>query len=337
MNPPVPLETPVVERLLEVVDPTRDIAVRIHTSPDPDALGAGAGLSVLLSSRVGYPVPVLYEGDLERVDTEAMARDLCLNLRQAGRDEDPPQLVYTDCQPGSSNVCAPGGLVVGIVDHHPWNGRCEAPFLDIRPGLGAASTLVALYLQESKIDVPPRVAAALLYGIRTDSRHLCSLASTPDVDAFAWLHARADREALGWIERNTIRLAQLPVFRQAFEDLVLAGETAFVRLRNVERFTWVPHVAELLLAVAEISFVAAWTVQGDHLRISIRHERTDLDAPDALAAALGPAARVGGHPTAAAGWVPIPQFAAMAGVAAEDGPALDEAMRTRLLAVVGVR
>lgn len=335
MRTPNPPPAPAYQGLLAALDPFRDAAIRVHTAPDPDALGAGAGLSTLLQAHLGRPVPILFEGDLERVDTEALARMLDLPVGPCPPDRDPPQLVYVDCQPGSANVCLPGGTVVAVVDHHPWNGRFETPFCDLRPSLGSSATIATEYLRAAGVAVPPRVAAALLYGIRSDTRFLCSGATPADIDAFAWLHPRADRDPLGWIERNTVRLAELPLFEQAIRDLDVVGETAFVRLRNVERFTYVPHVADLLLSVAEIGFVAAWTEIDGRLRFSARSELPGLDVPDCLAKVLGPGGSVGGHATAGAGGIAVETLAGTLGVSNGDPDGVDRALVARFLRALG--
>ena len=60
-----------------------------------------------------------------------------------------------------------------IIDHHPLTDLTGAVgpaiFCDIRPGVGATSTMMTRFLQALRVRPSPRLATALLYGIRTDT------------------------------------------------------------------------------------------------------------------------------------------------------------------------
>ena len=76
-----------------------------------------------------------------------------------------------DCFPGRSNVSLPvDHAVSAVIDHHPVQNLDNLPFFhDVRKEIGASSTIVTEYLIAAGCPIPPKLATALFYGIKTDT------------------------------------------------------------------------------------------------------------------------------------------------------------------------
>ena len=64
-------------------------------------------------------------------------------------------------------------------------------FKDIRPDYGSTSTILTEYVRAAGIEVRPRLATALVYGIKSDTQLLGRETSRQDIAAFAYLLGRA--------------------------------------------------------------------------------------------------------------------------------------------------
>ena len=98
-----------------------------------------------------------------------------------------------------------------VIDHHPEDRPVRARLKDVRPGYGATSTIMTEYLQAADVKIRERVATALLYGIKADTLHLERGTTRADMQAFAFLHGRANHNALRRIERPDLPDAALDV------------------------------------------------------------------------------------------------------------------------------
>ena len=77
--------------------------------------------------------------------------------------------VLVDVQKDNSNVTDLVTEEVAAIDHHEYMGDKGYRFEDIRPEVGACSSIIARYFVENDIDIPNNVATALLYGIFMDT------------------------------------------------------------------------------------------------------------------------------------------------------------------------
>ena len=81
-------------------------------------------------------------------------------------------IALVDTQPGRTNNSLPEGVTPEIViDHHPAYAEYKGvSFLDLRTDYGATSTILAEYLQESRLAIDGKIATrALLWDHRRNS------------------------------------------------------------------------------------------------------------------------------------------------------------------------
>jgi nanoRNase/pAp phosphatase (c-di-AMP/oligoRNAs hydrolase) len=117
-------------------------------------------------------------------------------------DEDEKRLTQDDCiilvdaQKYNSNIKDCIGEEVACIDHHPFTNKAEYRFSDIRPEVGACSSIVAGYFREAGATPDRKTATALIYGIYMDTLGLKRGAGNFDVEMFAALFPYADHALL---------------------------------------------------------------------------------------------------------------------------------------------
>lgn len=224
----------------------------ILINADPDALASAMALKRLLLPKV-HNADIARVNEVTRPDNLAMIRYLRIPVRawQPEKADQYTRFAIVDSQPHHHKAFQ-GIPFDCIIDHHPLptaNGGAAAPlhpsFCDIRPGLGATSTIMTRYFQALRLRPSPRLATALLYGIRTDTAAFERSGDEDDFRAYQWLSRHADNNLLRRIIRSEYLREWLPLFSRAFRSLTdCRGNGAFAWLNEV-------NSADLLVAVAD--------------------------------------------------------------------------------------
>src|SRR5262249_11907320 len=140
-----------------------------HVHPDADSLGSMMGLAHLVESCLERPTRLTRDGLISRAENRTMVDMLGIELVPI--DEitwsKGEALVMVDSQPNTGrHNFDPTVPLFAVIDHHDITGDLEGiPFIDVRRGLGATCSIVASYLMEQEMALPPRLATGLLYGI----------------------------------------------------------------------------------------------------------------------------------------------------------------------------
>ena len=287
-----------------------------HVHPDPDSLGSMMGLAHLVESCLGKHTRLTRDGLISRAENRAMVDLLDLELVpiEATTWHGGEALVMVDSQPntGRHNLdpCAP---LYAVIDHHDTPGDVEGvPFVDVRRSLGATCSLVTSYLMEQEVEMPPRLATGLLYGIETELSGYPREASALDDRAQLFLYPRADKDLLA-----RIRNARLP--QSHFECILTALQNSFIYDRLI--VSWVNELPQPELAAEVVDFLIRfeeidWAVCGgvfeDKLILSVRSAAEDARAGEVLRQVVGKFGRAGGHDRRAGGTIFLPSTAASA-------------------------
>jgi nanoRNase/pAp phosphatase (c-di-AMP/oligoRNAs hydrolase) len=193
-----------------------------------------------------------------------------------------------------------------VIDHHPEPGArrrrgrrrpavVTATLKDIRPACGATSTILTEYLRAAEAPVPPRLATALLYGIKTDTHDLERGTSPADLEAFAFLHARASLDALRRIERPDLPDEALAALARGIQHRRVVDGVLFSHLGRVGYPELVAQFADLFLQVRGARWsVVSGTVNGE-LHISVRSAGGARPAGAVVRDAFGDLGSAGGH------------------------------------------
>jgi len=297
-----------LEALLEAVHAVDELVIVPHNDPDPDAIAAAVALRYLLGEVLGLECRILYRGIVGRAENKALLRYLDNPLsRLPVADPCPPlPLALIDTQPGAGNNSLSNDCDLRIVfDHHPYREETrQAPFSDVRPKIGAASTMLTEYLRAAGITPPAWLATTLFYGIKTDTMGLSRGTYQDDVDAYFFLQPSIEIDALAQIER-----AQVPP--QYFRSLVAALQAARVYdnllLSYVGRLAYpglAAEMADLMLRLEGAEWVVCYGAYKEELILSIRTTR-DSQADQVVQQIVGELGTAGGHGALAGGQIPF--------------------------------
>jgi nanoRNase/pAp phosphatase (c-di-AMP/oligoRNAs hydrolase) len=271
-------------------------------------------------------------GIVGRAENRTMLRYLNINLVSVSEIDlgAQTQIALVDTQPGRANNSLPEGCrPTVVIDHHPAYGEYESvPFLDLRDGYGATSTILTEYLEESHVDVESKIATALFYGINAETQDLGREATPQDVAACQFLYPYTNKRRLAKIENARVPREYFKVFRDAVEEAVLYNKVVISVLHEVQYPDMVAEVADFLLRLDEAEWATAIGLYKDNLHVSLRTTNRDVNAGEILQKVLG-GKSAGGHDMIAGGRIKV----------SERGVAVEKAIvriKDRLLKAIGV-
>ena len=203
---PKPIDQSRLEQLSAVAG-KGPVLILTHDNPDPDALAAGYGLSILFEQAFNVQSRLVYSGLVARAENRAVLNLLTPDWQHLEDIPDSPPhsaLALMDTQPGSGNNRLQPGLIPDIViDHHypRWENLRPVKFVDVRPEMGSTSSMVFQYLDAAGIKPDPQLATALFYGLQTDTRGLARNATHEDEQIYMRLLSWIDRPRLVSVEQ----------------------------------------------------------------------------------------------------------------------------------------
>jgi nanoRNase/pAp phosphatase (c-di-AMP/oligoRNAs hydrolase) len=297
------------DRFLSGLDDADRVVLVSHIHPDPDGLGSMLGLAHLVETKLDIPTLLTQDGPISRPENRAMVEALNLDLTPIDAVEwhGHDAIVMVDSQPktGRHSVDHAGDLYA-VIDHHDTPGELrDVSFVDVRPNLGATCTLVTKYLAEQDVEIPDKVATALLYGIETEVTGFPREASTADDEAQAYLFPLADKDLLAQIKN-----ARLP--HTHFECLLHALQSSFIYDRLI--ISWVDdlpqpeqaaEVADFMVRFEHVDWALCGGVHNGTLFLSLRANLAHAAAGDLLRAVVGKLGRAGGHDRRAGGSIKL--------------------------------
>jgi len=321
------------ERFLKALAPYEQVLVVTHDNPDPDAVAAGWALVRLVRERLDKKAHLLGCGAITRAENRHMVTLLepPLELVRGLSLPAGAAVVLVDCQsPGQQHVFVREDVpVAAVIDHHePHGHRPRAAYRDVRPAVAASATIAASYLRDEKVEPGERLATALLFAIRTETRGSETHYSRLDRTVFRWLTDRANPSQIAEIE-------SAPLARHYYGDLILAlqstftyDDAAFCLLPRAGGPEMVGEVADLLIRSEDLWRVFCGAVVREDLLVSVRTERKEDDAAELARRTLAGLGEAGGHRRRAGGRIP--------GVGPKIGEDLENDLRNRWLEACGV-
>ncbi|MEZ5989930.1 MAG: DHH family phosphoesterase [Planctomycetota bacterium] len=291
-----------VAALLDRLQGKKRVLIMSHTNPDPDSMGGGFGMRYLIEQALEIPTSFAYRGHIFRAENLEMVNSLGLGLVKVddidiGRFDG---LVVVDTQPGFGHTQLPDDLDVdGVIDHHVPPPGAVAPdcFVDVRTDVGATCSIVTGYLMDLGLDVPPRVATALFYGIRTDTADLSRNTSDLDERAYLWLMERCDRSALARISNPSLPKDYYSAIRTAMNGTRIYGKVIVCSLGQTSNPQIVAEMADLLVRLHGAEWVVTGGLYESTYYISVRARHFGRDAWSLLDEVLKGEGSFGGHGT----------------------------------------
>ena len=296
-----------LRRLREAVG-VGPVLIMTHEYPDPDALASGLGLSSLLASW-GLKSDLVYSGLVNRAENRTM---LSLLTPEWVHDEDLPYLdeysaiALVDTQPNAGNNILPPDVIPHVVidHHHPERDIIhKVPFVELRPEVGATASLVYQFLEAAAVKIDARLATAIFYGIKTDTRGLSRGDSPVDQRVYFNLLTTIDRRVLAQVEQAGLPREYFRSFCAGLQAAIIYGNVVIADLGVLHRPDFVGEMADLLVRVENAIAVLCLGKHKDVLYLSIRTVPLNEDAGLLIQRIVPAAGKAGGHGTMAAGQI----------------------------------
>ncbi len=283
-----------------------------HNNPDPDSLGGALGLQEFARQAAGIESRLAIKGKILRAENQAMVRELRIPME---RIED-VNLADFDCfalvdtQPGFGHTKVPDGVRVDIVlDHHVCADATvdlrDVAFVDVRPEVGATSSLVASHLIEAGVKPSAEAATALAYGIKTDTADLSRNVTDLDLKAWDFLFPFVDRKRLVAITNPRLPAAYFQTLKDALGKVRLYDGLTLCSLGRTTSAEMVAEVADMLLRMEGVRAVFCGGLVGNNYHVSVRTE-IGGDAWKLIREGMNDqGGSCGGHGSVAGGVIPL--------------------------------
>ena len=266
------------ERLRDVLgqQPEGSILVLTHQSPDPDALGALVGVRTLLRDAVGREAVIATRGRIQRAENVAMARELGLYFA----DQETVDLdgyagcVLVDSQPGFGHTHVPDELpLLAVIDHHEKHAKAApsgAPFEDIRPDVGATSSLVYEYVRDAGLELDEHTATSLFCGVRFDTADLAHDVTALDEEAYYATLRNADKAQLARIKNPPLPADYYRELGRALRRAKRHGSLVLALLGPIPNPESVAEMADFFLRMENCHWSLVGGAVGETFYVSLR-------------------------------------------------------------------
>ena len=267
-----------VHDLRAFVGDTAVVPVLVQQDPDPDGMASALGIRTLLH-RTEDDCPVISLGEITRPENQRLAELLDLRVVRVSESELHrfKRVIAVDTQP----TPVESKTRYAVIDHHPVRSGYSADIVDIRPEMGAAATMITEYLREAdERRITPRLATALIYGIRTDTEVLRRGTTPADIAAYAFLQGIADQELLRKIGRPAFSESAVRAMGKALGGIGIDGDigVAFAGALDRRAANVLPNLADFCLAIEGVSWSAAAALVEEELVINIRRVGATMGA-----------------------------------------------------------
>jgi nanoRNase/pAp phosphatase (c-di-AMP/oligoRNAs hydrolase) len=184
----------------------------------------------------------------------------------------------------------------------------QSTFVDIRPGVGATASILTQYLQELDVPVDKRVATALLYGIRTDTKEFKRNVTPQDLNYAGFLLPLTDADLLDKIMSPSMSQETLDVIGSAITRRKVQSGYLFANVGYIMNRDALPQAADILITLEGVNTALVYGITDNAIVISARNRDIRLHIGNALSEAFGEIGDAGGHPNMAAATLPLHYF-----------------------------
>ncbi len=283
-----------------------EVFIQPHNVPDPDAIAAAFGLQYLLKEK-GINSEIVYEYEIEKANSLKMLELFGVKMKPAFEVEtmgEEDWTVLIDVQKHNSNVTDLVTDEVACIDHHELNEKDGGyRFSDLRPEVGACSSIIAEYFFENGIEIPRNIATTLLYGIFMDTSDLSRGVSELDINMFYRLYRLSDISLITELKGNQISKADLDDYARAFQSVEIYDEAGFLYLDNCND-SLLGAAGDIVLSVAGVNIVVAYSPRPEGIKFSLRSINPGVSAEEMVKSILEGKGFGGGHKSMAGGFLP---------------------------------
>lgn len=298
--------------LREAIGSSTHVLILPHNDPDPDAIASAVALKFLLVELWDVTAEIRYNGIIGRAENQALVTYLGDELEPMQMQRVTAPVILVDTQPGAGNNPLPEGTTVAaVIDHHPLLAQtARAAFADVRPGVGACATILTEYLLTADLTPPTTVATGLFYGIKSDTMALGRNVAESDVEAYVYLQALTDPDALIEIEQAQVPPAYFQSINTTLEAARVYDDVLIADVGVMAYPDLVAELADWLLRLQGVDWVVCMGVYRNSLRLAVRTRHHEGGAGHMVQKIVAADGIAGGHGTMAGGQVTLNGLAA---------------------------
>lgn len=291
-NNPAPRQG--LETVLKSI-PGAPVVVLITGHPDPDAIGSALAHQ-RICQELGVPCTIANVLPVSHRQNRAMVKLLNIEMLQVAHGEDLTSFKFlslVDTSTPEPTIDLPADLkLLSVVDHHKM-AEVEAPFVDIRPHMGASSSIYAEYMAQGLAPLEnamgaSRVATALLFGIQTDTNDF-QLATTADFAAAAYIKRFADSDVLKRVARRVHSASGMGVLGRALENMIVVRDFAVAGVGYVSAGDRdaIATTADFILQREDLDTVLVFGIVEDRIDGSLRTDSPSVEPASFLTSVFG--------------------------------------------------
>ncbi|MDP3563795.1 MAG: DHH family phosphoesterase [Methanoregula sp.] len=291
------------------------LGIITHKNPDPDAISSALALAVIAkrANPKNLVTRIFYEGNIGHQENRTFVNLLDIKMEHLTAEamQQCNFFALVDCSgPGANNDIPPQTKINIIIDHHKdgKHSATQSTFVDIRPGVGATASILTQYLQELDVPVDKRVATALLYGIRTDTKEFKRNVTPQDLNYAGFLLPLTDADLLDKIMSPSMSQETLDVIGKAIQERRIQSGYLFSNVGFVMNRDALPQAADILITLEGVNTALVYGITDNAIVISARNRDIRLHIGNALSEAFGEMGDAGGHPNMAAAALPLHFF-----------------------------
>ena len=283
------------------------IYIQPHNFPDHDAVASAFGLQQLFK-HYGISAHLIYEGEIQRDSLKKLINDLHIDIRHIDDHQVDVhhKIVLVDGCKGNNNVRDLIGDEVGVIDHHQVACPEDVKFSDIRLECGACASIIASYFLDLGVEIPKDVATAIMIGINIATSSLTRGASQQDLKAYFHCSRIADVAYVNSILINHIQISDLEFYRSLIEGIEYFDRLAFCYFPEGCNQNLLGILADFVLSLNEIEFVALCAKNENRVNFSLRNESPEWNASAVIREVLEGIGFGGGHADMAGGMMQDP-------------------------------
>ena len=262
-----------LNKFLQLLSPLQRVVIQAHDFPDHDAIASADGLAALLQA-MGMNTLIVYNGHVDRISLANMIEWLdipvihCNKAKLTAHDK----IITVDGCIGEKNVTDIQGEEIAVIDHHNVTPPKGLWYCDVRSNYGATATIIYEYFSSLNIDIPEKVATALLVGLNIDTANLTRGFCNADLKAFLGLNQVADLALVNKICRNSLIQSELKSFQHVCDNVESNDGIAIVLLKEPCAKNLLGVLADFLLSVNEYDIVIVAMKFNQAIQLSLRSE-----------------------------------------------------------------
>jgi len=163
-------------------------------------------------------------------------------------------------------------------------------------------------LLDFNIDIDEKLASALIYGIKVDTRDFTKNIGEKDFEVLSHLMPIADKELLEIFESPPMEPHTLDALAEALSNRIVEDEVVTAYAGEVEKRDDIPQIVDIIAGERDIMTALVYGVLDDKIYMSARSKDIRIDLGKMMEKVFSDIGQAGGHKHAAGGSIDVDKF-----------------------------